>query len=575
MSSESAAVEKKRRVSLESFVPSKILKHDTWGRATVVLGNFMMDPDGAPLATPSKALVTVHQDSFDVSSVCVPGAGAGAGASSGREGRGEEPSLTLLDMLQQPDTLALQNANDVYSYYKMRGVVGEPGADSHSRAIAAMTNIRLEIVEPANWDQISKHIAKQIVTVTETPELYAKCTLPYIADLEKKLAKKNKWIFNILDGMCLRAFACVCMCVLVRASWYFDNMSRLIAGLTFITIHTHPHTHTGTAEQDRVLCQSEGEETGYVTVVSPNWKDDLHANAFYLCLVRNRQLKSLRDLNESHLPLLKNLLEGCLAAMEDKHGLARSDVHAYFHYQPSFYQLHVHFRAFGAAVDPNFITQREYPLSEVINNIQMCGDFYQRRTLTFGSRQHEDLVVEFARVAKNTLPAPLLIVLGYDRLEAHHAAKDVHLKVFLQFVFNHFHVALIAADDSQKEQAKDIMGIALFQQLQWIDSELTAQRMEVEGVGGIISLDLPAACVAGELLSKPNFSNVSLPVHVAILNSAAPAMEESVFSHGEKLRKLLWACRHANAANIGNFIAIRNTYSAPGGEGSQQTEVQI
>jgi len=310
-----------------------------------------------------------------------------------------------------------------------------------------------------------------------------------------------------------------------------------------------------------VLCQAAGDAEGFVTVRSPNWKDGLHANAFYLCIVRSLHLKSLRDLNASHLSLLKGLQAACLAAIEEKHGLARTDVHAYFHYQPSFFHLHVHFRALGAAADPNLVTAREYPLSEVIDNIEICSDYYQRRTLTFASIDHEDLTAAFARERKNAQDASLLIVLGYDRLEAHHSAKDSHLKVFLEFVFNHFHVALIAAD-AQKAKAQEVLGKDLYEQLQWCDSEVTEQRMK--GRSGIIIVDPPSVdSIAEELVRAQNFAIVHLPKHVSNPNSTAPAMEESVFSHGEKLRKLLWACLHASAANIRSFIAIRNTYGSP------------
>ena len=507
--------QKRKRSSLDSFTCSKVLRHDNWGRATSMLGKFTKDSEGKDLDVPVEAIVILQQNPFDVDSVCSSNVVQEARAKEGEGEEEQEGELTLLSMLQQPNSLELTKTNDVYSYFKM---VGVSASDEQSRAIAAMTKIRVEIIEPASWLNKSKYLEKQIVTITETPELYEKCTLPYLASIEKKEAKRCKWVYNILDGI---------------------------------------------AEQDSVLCQEEDVENGYVAVRSPNWKDDLHANAFYLCLVRNHNLKSLRDLNASHLPLLKGLRDGCLAAMEEKHGLASVNVHVYFHYQPSFFHLHVHFRAIGASADPNLVTAREYPLSDVIDNIEICSDYYTRRTLTFASIDHEALTEAFARENKSKFDAPLLIVLDYERLHSHFIADDKHVKVFLEFVFNHFHVALIAADP-QKENARENMGEIMFEQLQWCDSELTGHR--TDGFGGIIAIDVPASSISDELNEKPNIGIVSLPVHIPSLHSAvvvaSTAFDQSVFAHGEKLRKLLWACRHANAANIRSFIAIRDTYGS-------------
>jgi len=197
-SSEAGEVEKRRRTSLESFIATKILRHDTWGRATAILGSFTLDPDGTTLEIPTKAIVIVRQDAFDVTSVCATGK-----STEGEGKEGEKASLTLLDMLPQPSSLALEKANDVYSYYKMK-MVDVSSSQRESTAVAAMTNIRIDIIEPAGWFDIKKYIAKQIVTVIETPELFEKCTRPYLASIEAKEIKRCKWVYNILDGMCMR-----------------------------------------------------------------------------------------------------------------------------------------------------------------------------------------------------------------------------------------------------------------------------------------------------------------------------------------------------------------------------------
>ena len=61
-----------------------------------------------------------------------------------------------------------------------------------------------------------------------------------------------------------------------------------------------------------------------------------------LVLARKR-IKSLRELNESHLPLLKNIQETGTEIIKKKYNMPASQLRIYLHYQPSYYHLHVHF----------------------------------------------------------------------------------------------------------------------------------------------------------------------------------------------------------------------------------------
>ena len=210
---------------------------------------------------------------------------------------------TLLEILSAPDSLEIYKENDVFSYHKMSSNLDKTN-------IGNLTNISCEIIDPCSWPDIQKYMNKQKVTLIETPAMYEQLTLPYIASIPKK---RTQWVFDILEGR---------------------------------------------AEQDCILCAADGVETGYVVVKSPHWKDGEHKNAFYLGLVRNSALKSIRDLRSCHLPLLRALLYDGLRSIESQHGLSSANVVVYFHYQPSFFHLHVHFRAIGAAADPNMQTVR-------------------------------------------------------------------------------------------------------------------------------------------------------------------------------------------------------------------------
>ena len=62
-----------------------------------------------------------------------------------------------------------------------------------------------------------------------------------------------------------------------------------------------------------------------------------------------------------------------LAGIEKRFGVPRAKIAAYFHYQPTFFHIHVHF----VHVDRTMRDTREnVALDAVIANIEMISDFY-------------------------------------------------------------------------------------------------------------------------------------------------------------------------------------------------------
>jgi len=56
-----------------------------------------------------------------------------------------------------------------------------------------------------------------------------------------------------------------------------------------------------------------------------------------------QKLLSVRDLTKEHVPMLKSVLEESYRAIEEKFGLPRHKLYAYFHYLPTYWLIHVHF----------------------------------------------------------------------------------------------------------------------------------------------------------------------------------------------------------------------------------------
>ena len=88
------------------------------------------------------------------------------------------------------------------------------------------------------------------------------------------------------------------------------------------------------------------------------------------------------------MPLLENLLEKSLALIKEKYKLSSNKIQISFHYQPSFYHLHVHFT--HIKLQANYLSAgRAHFLDNVINNIKLCPDYYQRAELSFFIRKDD------------------------------------------------------------------------------------------------------------------------------------------------------------------------------------------
>lgn len=101
---------------------------------------------------------------------------------------------------------------------------------------------------------------------------------------------------------------------------------------------------------------------------------------YCLAIPKQKDLKTIRDLKQEHLPMLKAIRDESLDAIEKKFNVNRSKILCYFHYQPTFFHLHVHF----AHIDRSMRDFRDnVSLDQCIANIEMVPDYYQRATLVY------------------------------------------------------------------------------------------------------------------------------------------------------------------------------------------------
>lgn len=234
--------------------------------------------------------------------------------------------------------LEVQMANDIYADFI--GLI-DPRFNSKflSRLLAWMSfwlyvvlELKVNTIYPATDAHVKKYSRQEFVTFNETPEMYSEVTLPYLSSQKFSV----DWVYNILEGK---------------------------------------------KEADRVDFKDEDPKNGFLLARDLKWNgqvESLHMTA----IVFDRSIKSLRDLDATHLPLLENIRKNSFATIKSKYGLDETKIRAYLHYQPSYYHLHVHFTNLSFDT-PGIHCDRGHILSSVINNIQLVPDYYQKATIPF------------------------------------------------------------------------------------------------------------------------------------------------------------------------------------------------
>ncbi len=163
---------------------------------------------------------------------------------------------------------------------------------------------------------------------TENYQMYKKISLPYINSIYDK---NTKWIHELVGNFSEESI------VLFR-------------------------------NQEMVLCKD---------IV---WKED-NLNQFYLLGIPTKKIKTIRDLTQHDIPLLKNLKEKAIEIAKE-YGINKNKLYMFFHYHPSYYQLHLHVCITEhEALETKYI--RHYYLDNVIEKLEAESDYWKKSTLQF------------------------------------------------------------------------------------------------------------------------------------------------------------------------------------------------
>ncbi|CAD6193872.1 unnamed protein product [Caenorhabditis auriculariae] len=202
--------------------------------------------------------------------------------------------------------------------------------------------INSQLIYPVNDRLIAKYRQEEKFVIAETPESYVFITLPYIEKNQMNLT----WVYNLLQKE---------------------------------------------AEEDRIIFEDVDKHNGFVLALDIKWDGKTLENLYLQAIVHRRGIKSIRDLTDKDVDLLENIRSKSLKAIKEKYGVRPDQMRMYFHYQPSFYHLHVHFVSIKYDA-PASTTLCAVLLDDVINNLKLNGQHYQKSTLTFMRKNTDELL---------------------------------------------------------------------------------------------------------------------------------------------------------------------------------------
>lgn len=196
-------------------------------------------------------------------------------------------------------------------------------------------DLKVRLIFPATETHIKKYNTQNFRLVKETPELYQKYVVPYI---DTMTGERLQWVRNIL----------------------FEG-----------------------AEAERVVFRQDGSH-GFVLLPDMKW-DGLNLEHLYLVAIVNREdIRSLRDLNSTHIEYLQSLESGIQREVSTKYGLASDKLRLFVHYHPSYYHFHIHVTniehsGLGAGVSAG----KAVLLDEIIDQLRWLGpEGFTKKTIS-------------------------------------------------------------------------------------------------------------------------------------------------------------------------------------------------
>ncbi|KAI9596301.1 HIT-like domain-containing protein [Syncephalis fuscata] len=184
-------------------------------------------------------------------------------------------------------------------------------------------DVKMTVVYPATEAHIRKYTYQERRMIRETAAIYSAVIEPYIASLS---TARIQWVYNILEG-----------------------------------------SH----EQESIIYRDNDPETGFVLIPDSKWDGQTIESLYLLTLCQDRSIRSLRDLRAQHLPLLRNMRNNILKSALERFNVPAHQLRLFFHYQPTYYHLHVHVTHIRNDKLGGMTVGQSYLLDNVISSLNL------------------------------------------------------------------------------------------------------------------------------------------------------------------------------------------------------------
>jgi len=152
----------------------------------------------------------------------------------------------------------------------------------------------------------------------------------YLEFIETRDINKDKWIYNIIDGL---------------------------------------------AEQSSILYKDDK------CIIMPTYTwNSIDINKLHiLCIPFDKSLRCIRSLDKNSIPLLNYMKQVSLEIINTKYDLDDTNLKIFLHYNPSPYHLHIHF--IHTIYQAHSSVEYSHELNNVIFNLELDSDYYKKIVL--------------------------------------------------------------------------------------------------------------------------------------------------------------------------------------------------
>ena len=220
--------------------------------------------------------------------------------------------------------------NDVYKAFVASG-----------KPETGFSRCHINLIYPASQAHIEKYSQSYSVLIEETADEYRHVTQSYISRLSPD---RLKWIHNLFS---------------------------------------HKTSDPGLFKE-KILFDNEDPMNGFVLATDYKWNEKDPNELYCLAIPRRIDLRTIRDLTVEHVPFLKYMREMILLVLHQTYQVETNQIRLYFHYQPTYYHLHIHCVHVNVKLNSGFFVDKAHLLNDVIENLEMfASDYYKRKTISY------------------------------------------------------------------------------------------------------------------------------------------------------------------------------------------------